>query len=45
MQPFINIDVKGYQLFKNLMIYNSSDADALMAELRKNPGLDIYKGA
>jgi c-di-GMP-binding flagellar brake protein YcgR len=42
---FINIDVNGYQQFKNLMIYNSSDPDMLLAELEKNPGLDIYKGA
>jgi len=42
---FINIDVEGYQLFKNLMIYNSTDPDTLLAELEKNPGLDIYKGA
>jgi c-di-GMP-binding flagellar brake protein YcgR len=41
---FINIDIEGYQQFKNLMIYNSADPDALLAELEKNPGLDIYKG-
>ncbi|MEW6599965.1 MAG: PilZ domain-containing protein [Nitrospirota bacterium] len=41
---FINIDIAGYQLFKNLMIYNSADPDALLAELEKHPGLDIYKG-
>lgn len=42
---FINIDVEGYQQFKNLMIYNSTDPDALLSELEKHPGLDIYKGA
>lgn len=42
---FINIDVKGYQQFKNLMIYNSTDPDKLLAELEDHPGLDIYKGA
>jgi len=41
---FINIDINGYQQFKNLMIYNSTDPDALLAELEKNPGLDIYRG-
>ncbi|MBI5663862.1 MAG: PilZ domain-containing protein [Nitrospirae bacterium] len=40
---FINIDVEGYHQFKNLMIYNSTDPDILLAELEKNPGLDIYK--
>jgi len=38
---FISIDLTGYQQFKKLMIYNSSDSDKLMAELEKNPGLDI----
>jgi len=42
---FINIDIRGYQQFKNLMIYNSTDPDMLLAELEKHPGLDIYKGA
>ena len=42
---FINTDVDGYQQFKNLMLYNSADPDKLLAELEKNPGLDIYKGA
>lgn len=40
---FINIDIRGYQLFKNLMIYNSADPDKLLAELDKHPGLDIHK--
>lgn len=38
---FHSVDLAGYQQFKNLMIYNSSDPDNLMAELEKNPGLDI----
>ncbi len=41
---FINTDVEGYQQFKNLMIYNSTDPDTLLDELKKHPGLDIYKG-
>lgn len=41
---FVNIDIRGYQQFKNLMIYNSTDPDTLLAELEKHPGLDIYKG-
>jgi hypothetical protein len=42
---FISTDVNGYQQFKNLMLYNSTDPDTLLAELEKNPGLDIYIGA
>jgi len=38
---FISIDLTGYQQFKKLMIYNSSDPDKLTAELEENPGLDI----
>lgn len=41
---FINVDVEGYEKFKNLMLYNSPDPDKLLAELKKNPGLDIFKG-
>lgn len=38
---FTEIDLNGYQQFKNLMVYNSSDPDKLLAELEKNPGLEI----
>ncbi len=38
---FINIDISDYERFKNLMVYNSPDPDALLAELEKSPGLDI----
>ena len=38
---FINIDILDYERFKNLMVYNSTDPDALLAELEKSPGLDI----
>jgi c-di-GMP-binding flagellar brake protein YcgR len=41
---FIDIDLAGYQKFKNLMLYNSSDPDTLLAELEKSPGLEIKKG-
>ena len=40
---FIDIDLEGYQKFKNLMLYNSSDPDALLAELEKHPGIDRSK--
>ena len=40
---FITIDIFGYEQFKNLMVFNSSDPDALLAELEKSPGLDIKK--
>jgi len=40
---FIDIDLEGYQKFKNLMLYNSPDPDKLLADLEKNPGLDIRK--
>lgn len=35
------VDMEGYQKFKNLMVYNSSNPDNLLDELRKNPGLEI----
>lgn len=41
---FIHIDIEGYQQLKNLMAYNSPDPDTLLAELKKHPGLEIYKG-
>ena len=40
---FINIDIFHYEQFKNLMVFNSSDPDALLAELEKSPGLEIKK--
>ena len=40
---FSDINLEGYQKFKNLMLYNSPDPDRLLAELEKNPGLDIRK--
>lgn len=40
---FINIDLAGYQQFKNLMLYNSPDPDTLLDELEKSPGLEIRK--
>ena len=40
---FIDIDLEGYQKFKNLMLYNSSDPDTLLAELEKHPGIDRSK--
>ncbi|MBC8413775.1 PilZ domain-containing protein [bacterium] len=40
---FLSIDLEGYQEFKNLMIYNSSDPDKLRQELEKDPGLIIKK--
>jgi len=40
---FIDIDLEGYQNFKNLMLYNSSDPDKLLADLEESPGLDIRK--
>jgi len=38
---FISIDLFDYKQFKNLMVFNSHDPDALLAELEKSPGLDI----
>jgi c-di-GMP-binding flagellar brake protein YcgR len=38
---FISVDINGYQQFKNLMVFNSSDPDVLLAELDKHPGLVI----
>jgi len=35
------VDMEGYQKFKNLMVYNSSNPDNLLDELNKNPGLEI----
>jgi c-di-GMP-binding flagellar brake protein YcgR len=40
---FIDIDLEGYQKFKNIMLYNSPDPDKLLAELDANPGLDIRR--
>jgi hypothetical protein len=40
---FISIDIFDYERFKKLMLFNSPDPDALLAELEKNPGLDIRK--
>jgi len=40
---FIDLDLDGYQKFKNLMLYNSSDPDTLLAELEKHPGIDRSK--
>jgi hypothetical protein len=40
---FIDTDIHGYQEFKKIMTYNSPDPDKLIAELEKNPGLDIQK--
>lgn len=40
---FISIDILDYEQFKNLMIFNSPDPDALLAELETNPGLEINK--
>ena len=40
---FIDIDLEGYQKFKNLMLYNSDDPDTLLAELEKHPGIDRSK--
>ncbi len=42
---FIDIDIEGYKKFKNLMVYNSTESDKLLAELEKHPGLEIYRGA
>ncbi len=38
---FISIDLFDYEQFKNLMIFNSTDPDALLAELEQNPGLEV----
>ena len=38
---FISIDLFDYEQFKHLMLFNSTDPDALLAELEKNPGLEI----
>ncbi len=38
---FLNVDVKDYQQFKNLMVYNSPNPDKLLDELEQNPGIVI----
>ncbi len=38
---FIDIDIVGYEQFKNLMVFNSPDPDALLAELVQHPGIEI----
>ncbi len=38
---FISIDLNGYQEFKHIMVYNSTEGDKLQAELEKDPGLSI----
>jgi len=38
---FTDIDLEGYQKFRRLMLYNSSDPDRLLAELDRSPGLEI----
>jgi hypothetical protein len=41
---FVDIDLEGYQTFKQLMVYNSDDPDKLLEELKQSPGLVIKKG-
>jgi hypothetical protein len=39
---FMSIDINDYQEFKNIMVYNSSDAAMLLAELEVDPGLAVF---
>ena len=41
---FCSTTIEGYWHFKNLMVYNSPEAEVLLAELELNPGLIIQKG-
>ncbi|OGQ96570.1 MAG: hypothetical protein A2521_15465 [Deltaproteobacteria bacterium RIFOXYD12_FULL_57_12] len=41
---FIAMDIGVYQHFMNLMVLNSPNPDALLEELRKNPGLLVKNG-
>ena len=40
---FCSTTIEGYWHFKNLMVYNSPEAEILLAELEVHPGLIIQK--
>ena len=40
---FCSTTIEGYWHFKNLMVYNSPEAEILLAELEMHPGLIIQK--
>lgn len=40
---FIATDPDSFNHFKNIMVYNADDPDALLAELERSPGLQVKK--